>query len=80
MAKSPDNSGWSSQRLAAAKAYADTIQTSAVMIVRGGEVVDQWGDFDKKITSYSVRKSLISALYGIYSSEGVIDINQTLSN
>jgi hypothetical protein len=39
----------------------------------GGEVVDQWGDIDKKISSYSVRKSLLSALYGIYSSEGVID-------
>ena len=48
------------------------------MIVQGGRVVDQWGDIDKKITSYSVRKSLLSALYGIYSAEGVIDINQTL--
>ena len=48
------------------------------MVIQGGEVVDQWGDFDKKIDSYSVRKSLISALYGIYSAEGVIDINQTL--
>jgi CubicO group peptidase (beta-lactamase class C family) len=48
------------------------------MIIQGGEVVDQWGDFDKKISSYSVRKSLISALYGIYSAEGVIDVNQTL--
>ena len=48
------------------------------MIVQGGEVVDQWGDIDKKISSYSVRKSLISALYGIYSAEGAIDINQTL--
>jgi CubicO group peptidase (beta-lactamase class C family) len=48
------------------------------MIVQGGEVVDQWGDIDQKIDSYSVRKSLISALYGIYASEGVIDINQTL--
>jgi len=64
--------------LAAAKAYGETIHSSAVMIVQGGEVVDQWGDFDKKITSYSVRKSLISALYGIYSAEGVIDLNQTL--
>jgi hypothetical protein len=48
------------------------------MIVQGGEVVYQWGDYDKKITSFSIRKSLISALYGIYSSDGVIDVNQTL--
>lgn len=72
--------GWSQEKLAAARAYADadSIHTSAVMIVQGGKVVDQWGDIDKKITSYSVRKSLLSALYGIYSAEGVIDINQTL--
>jgi CubicO group peptidase (beta-lactamase class C family) len=77
---SPENAGWSKERLAAAHAYADadSIHTSAVMIVHGGKVVDQWGDIDKKITSYSVRKSLLSALYGIYSAEGVIDINQTL--
>jgi len=71
---------WSKEKLAAAHEYsnADSIHTSAVMIVRGGEVVDEWGDIDKKIDSYSVRKSLLSALFGIYSSEGVIDINQTL--
>src|ERR1700676_4077351 len=75
-----EKAGWSKEKLAAARAYAeaDSIHTSAVMIVQGGEVVDQWGDIDKKITSYSVRKSLISALYGIYAAEGVIDINQTL--
>jgi hypothetical protein len=47
------------------------------MIVKGSGVIDQWGDIDTKITSYSIRKSLISARYGIYSVEGVIDVNQT---
>jgi CubicO group peptidase (beta-lactamase class C family) len=77
---SPKEAGWSQEKLAAARAYADadSIHTSAVMIVQGGKVVDQWGDFDKKIDSYSIRKSLLSALYGIYSAEGVIDVNQTL--
>jgi CubicO group peptidase (beta-lactamase class C family) len=70
--------GWSKDRLAAAHTYADSIHSSAVMIVQGGEVVEQWGDIDKKITSYSVRKSLISALYGIYAAEGAVDINQSL--
>jgi CubicO group peptidase (beta-lactamase class C family) len=69
---------WSKEKLAAAHQYADSIHSAAVMIVQGGEVVDQWGDIDKKISSYSMRKSLISALYGIYAAEGVIDIHQTL--
>jgi CubicO group peptidase (beta-lactamase class C family) len=77
---SPEKYGWSKEKLASAQAYAnaDSIHTSAVMVVQGGEVVDQWGDFDKKIDCYSIRKSLLSALYGIYSAEGVIDVNQTL--
>ena len=77
---SSEKAKWSVEKLAAAHAYADadSIHTSALMIVQGGKVVDEWGDFDKKIDSYSVRKSLLSALYGIYSAEGVIDINQTL--
>src|SRR3984957_19385618 len=72
--------GWSSEKLAAARAYAkaDLIHTSAVMIIQSGKVVDSWGDTDKKIDAYSVRKSLLSALYGIYVAEGVIDINETL--
>jgi CubicO group peptidase (beta-lactamase class C family) len=76
-----EKAGWSKEKLAAAHEYAnaDSIHTSAVMIVQGNEVVDEWGDIDKKIDSYSVRKTLLSALYGIYSSEGVIDINQTLA-
>jgi CubicO group peptidase (beta-lactamase class C family) len=75
-----EKAGWSTEKLNAAHRYsdADSIHTSAVMIVQGGEVVDQWGDIDQKIDSYSVRKTLLSALFGIYASEGVIDINQSL--
>ena len=69
---------WSEEKLAAVRVYANSIQCSAAMIVQGGEVVDEWGDIDKKIDAYSVRKSLLSSLYGIYSAEGVIDINRTL--
>jgi CubicO group peptidase (beta-lactamase class C family) len=77
---SPEKYGWSKQKLAVAQAYAnaDSIHTSAVMVVQGGEVVDQWGDTNQKIDCYSIRKSLLGALYGIYSAEGAIDINQTL--
>jgi len=75
-----EKDGWSREKLSASQQYAntDSIHTSAVMIVQNGAVVDHWGDFDKKIDAYSIRKSLLSALYGIYSAEGVIDINETL--
>src|SRR5258708_37983940 len=71
--RSVDAAGWSKEKLAVTHEYANTIHSSAVMIVQHGEVIDEWGDTDRKISSFSVRKSLISALYGIYSAEGVID-------
>jgi len=75
---SPEAAGWSKEKLSAAREYASSIHSSAVMIIERGEVVDEWGDTGQKISSYSVRKSLISALYGIYSAEGVINVNETM--
>jgi CubicO group peptidase (beta-lactamase class C family) len=74
----PAGAGWSREKLNAAREYSASIHSSSVMILEHGVVIDEWGDVAKKISSYSVRKSLISALYGIYSAERVIDINQTL--
>lgn len=70
---------WSVEKLEAVRHYADSLHDSSVIIEQGGRLVDSWGDTSKKITTFSVRKSLISALYGIYAAEGVIDINQTLA-
>ena len=52
---SVEKAGWSGEKLGVARQYADSIHSSAVMIVQGGEVVYEWGDVDTKISSYSVR-------------------------
>jgi CubicO group peptidase (beta-lactamase class C family) len=69
---------WSSEKLALAQQYSNSLHSSSVLIVQNGHVIDEWGDTTKAITSFSVRKSLLSSLYGIYSNQGVIDPNQTL--
>ena len=71
---------WSASLLKQAHAYSDSIHSSSVMIVQDGKIVDAWGSLDQKISSFSVRKSLISALYGIYVDEGSIDPNATLAD
>jgi len=76
--KNPAQHGWSQEKLKAALDLATTSGSSALMVVEDGAVVAETGETARKISSYSIRKSLISALYGIYSAEGVIDINQTL--
>ena len=75
----PEKYGWSKDKLNAAQEYSKSIDSSSVMIVQHGQVIAEWGDVDRKISSYSVRKSLLSALYGIYSKEGRININSTLA-
>src|SRR5580692_12807555 len=65
----PAGAGWSRDKLNAAREYSASIHSSSVMILEHGVIIDEWGDVTKKISSYSVRKSLISALYGIYSAE-----------
>ena len=70
--------GWSTEKLQAARAYAATIPTAAVMIVVGGVVIDEWGDTATRYNVHSIRKSFLSALYGIHVREGRIQLDKTL--
>ena len=48
------------------------------MIVDKGHAVAEWGDVAKRVKLSSARKSLVSALYGIYVQEGRIDLSKTI--
>lgn len=72
--------GWSAQKLRAAREYSSTIASDAVMIVEDGLVVAEWGQISRKIVIHSIRKSYLSALYGIYVGEGRIRLNKTLAD
>jgi CubicO group peptidase (beta-lactamase class C family) len=77
-ATTPEQLGWSSDKLAAARAYSEKIGSAAVMIVDDGIVVDAWGDTTQRYECHSVRKSLLSALIGIHVGEGHIDLSKTM--
>jgi len=77
-ATTPEELGWSSEKLAAARAYSEKIGSAAVMIVDDGIVVDAWGSVTQKYQSHSMRKSLLSALIGIHVDEGHIDLSKTM--
>ncbi len=76
--ESPEALGYSSERLAAAEEYAGTIDTVAAMIVVDGRVLYEWGETGRKFNVHSIRKSLLSALYGIHVAEGDIDVDLTM--
>jgi CubicO group peptidase (beta-lactamase class C family) len=77
--KSLSEAGWSAAKLKAARQYAATIPSDGVMIVEDGLVVSEWGAVSQKILIHSMRKSYMSALYGIYVNKGVIRLSSTLA-
>lgn len=77
---SPEQAGWSSVRLDSARQYAREIGSTSVMLVHDGVVVVAWGPIDLPMRLYSVRKSLVSALYGPAVSSGAIELDATLGD
>jgi ankyrin repeat protein len=79
-ASSPEALGWSSEKLQEALEYADSIGSAAVMVIVDGLVLAEWGETARRFRAHSMRKSLVSALIGIYVGEGNIDLDATLED
>ncbi|MFK0165607.1 serine hydrolase domain-containing protein [Rhizobium sp. NPDC090279] len=78
-ADDPDQFGWSGTALAKAYQYAHSIGSSAIMIVQDGAIVSSWGRITDVTGIASMRKSLLSALFGIHEADGTIDLAATLA-
>ncbi|HSL21982.1 MAG TPA: serine hydrolase [Vicinamibacterales bacterium] len=74
----PAKAGWAPDRLKLARDYAQTIPTAAVMIVAGGRVIDEWGETATRYNVHSIRKSFLSAMYGVHVADGCIDLSKTM--
>ncbi len=73
-----EQSGFTKEKLDKAKAYYDSLNSSAFMIIQNGIVVENWGDINRRFIVHSVRKSILNSLYGIYYENGTIDLNKTI--
>jgi CubicO group peptidase (beta-lactamase class C family) len=73
-----EESGWSEKKLKDVEQHFKDIKATALMIVDNGYVVASYGDIERRINCFSVRKSFLSALYGIAVYDGKIDISATL--
>jgi len=71
--------GFSTNGLQAVRDRLLTMHTTGFMAVVGGRTLMEYGDV--RVVSYlaSVRKSVLSMLYGIYVDRGVIDLDDTLA-
>jgi CubicO group peptidase (beta-lactamase class C family) len=78
---SPEEAGFSSERVAEAErlwSLIDDAPVSAFFLVFKGKILAAFGDPTAEYECHSVRKSFLSALYGIHVSEGTIDLETTL--
>ena len=70
--------GWNVDKLTAARALFESLESAAVMVVHRGNRVAEWGDTAQKFTAQSLRKSLINSLVGITIEEGHLRLDETL--
>lgn len=75
-----DQAGWSQQALAEAKRFSRKIGSAAVMVVFNGAVLAHWGQIERRFMCHSIRKSLLSALYGQAVSQSCINLDETLGS
>ena len=75
---SPESAGFSSAGLEKAYRYADSVRSGAVMVIYKGMVVAAWGDVSRKLELHSVRKSIVSAMFGMAADRGAISLDVTL--
>ena len=76
--KTPEDAGFSSQKLEKARKLAEHYKSASVLIIYKGAIVQSWGDASRRFRMHSARKATQSALIGIYTSKGQIDINKTI--
>lgn len=74
----PELAGWSSEKLESAAQYAKKIHSDALLVIHNGVIVMAYGDCTERYKLHSIRKSLMSVMYGIFVDKGSIDINKTL--
>ncbi len=77
--QNPAEAGWSVEKLQQARQYYNEIGSAALMVIFDGKVLIAWGDIERRFLCHSIRKSFLSALYGIGVKEGKIDLQKTLA-
>ncbi len=76
--ESPASVGYSQAGLDKVTEYVKTLDTTGLLVVVGGRVLYEYGDLEQLSYLASVRKSVLSILYGKYVADGTIRLNMTM--
>jgi CubicO group peptidase (beta-lactamase class C family) len=77
--ESPEALGWSRAGLDSVRARLASMPSTAFMAIVGGKSVFEYGDLQRVSYLASVRKSILSMLYGNYVKSGKVDLDKTLA-
>ena len=75
----PTRVGWSKAGLDSVQSMISRLNSSAMIVVEHGRIVYSYGDLTAQSYLASVRKSILSMLYGIEIARGHIDTSKTLA-
>lgn len=75
-----DKAGLSSNVITEVDSFVHTLDTTGLMVVKGGKVVYEYGNVAEPSYLASARKSVLSMLYGPYVANGTIRLDATLKD
>lgn len=76
---SPEAAGFEAKRIQAALDYVKTLATTSLVVVYDGRILFDYGDTSELSYLASVRKSVLSMLFGKYVQRGQIRLDKTLA-
>jgi hypothetical protein len=74
----PASFGWDADVLDEAHTFTRSLDTSSLIVLHRGVPIALWGDITQRENSQSIRKSLLSSLYGGLFADGLLDLDASL--
>jgi CubicO group peptidase (beta-lactamase class C family) len=78
--KTPEDAGWSTEKLEEAKHFWEESQSSAFLVIYDGAILVSWGETDRRFLLHSARKSIDNIMYGFAIDAELVDLNSTLED
>ena len=75
---SPEEAGWSAEKLEAVGEFVKDSESPSVLVIYNGAILAEWGESRRRFMCHSMRKSLLSGIYGIAVDDGLIDLRETI--
>ena len=76
--RSPEDAGFSNQKLDSVKLSFEQMRSETFIVVHRGKVLLSLGDPSRRFMCHSIRKSFMSAMYGIYIEQGKLNLEKTV--